>query len=39
MSFLIKDDGLLEKYYEIWEKIQDSLKRKFDSKPVYNKNI
>ena len=35
MSFLIKDDELLEKYNDIWKKIKDSLK----GKPVYNKNI
>ena len=29
MSFLIKDEKLLEKYNEIW--------KKFDSNPVYNK--
>ena len=37
ISFLIKNDELLEKYNEIWEKVKDSLKREFDSKPVYNK--
>ena len=37
MSFLIKDDELLEKYKEIWEKVKDSLKREFDIKPLYNK--
>ena len=37
MSFLIKDDELLEKYNEIWEKVKDSLKIEFDIKPVYNK--
>ena len=37
MSLLIKDDQLLEKYNEIWEKVRDTLKREFDSKPVYNK--
>ena len=37
MSFSIKDNELLEKYNEIWEKAKDSLKREFDSKPVYNK--
>ena len=36
MSFLIKDDELLEKYNEIWEKVKDSLKIEFDIKPVYN---
>ena len=38
-SFLIKDDELLEKYNEIWEKVKDSTEREFNSKPVYNKNI
>ena len=36
MSFLIKDDELLEKYNEIWEKVKNSLKKNFDSEPVYN---
>ena len=36
MSFLIKDDEILEKYNEIWEKLKDSLKKEFDSKPVCN---
>ena len=31
VSFLIKDDELLEKYNEIWEKINNSLKKEFDS--------
>ena len=26
---------LLEKYNEIWEKVNNSLKKEFDSKPVY----
>ena len=34
--FLIKDDGLLEKYKEIMEKVKKSLKKEFDSEPVYN---
>ena len=34
--FLIKDDELLEKYNEIWEKVKNSLKKEFDSEPVYN---
>ena len=36
MSFLIKDDELLEKYNEIWEKVKNNLKKEFDSEPVYN---
>ena len=40
MSFLIKDDELLEKYNQIWEKVKNTIKEKFDSKPVYNeKNL
>ena len=27
MSFLIKDDELLERYNEIWEKVKCSLKK------------
>ena len=36
MSFLIKDDELLEKYNEICEKVRNSIKTEFDSEPVYN---
>ena len=36
ISFLIKDNELLEKYNEIWEKVKNSIKKKFDSEPVYN---
>ena len=32
---LIKDNELLKKYDEIWEKVKNSLK-KFDSERVYN---
>ena len=31
MSFLIKDDELLEKYNEIWKKVKNSIKKEFDS--------
>ena len=34
--FLIKDDELLEKYNEICEKVSNSIKEGFDSKPGYN---
>ena len=27
MSFLIKDDELLEKYSEIWDKVSNSMKK------------
>ena len=36
MSFLIKDDELLEKYNEIWEKVKNIIKKEIDSEPVYN---
>ena len=35
MSFLIKDDELLEEYHEIWEKVKN-IKKEFDSEPVCN---
>ena len=31
MSFLIKDEKLLEKYYEIWEKVRNIIKNEIDS--------
>ena len=34
-SFLMKDDELLEKYNEFWEKVSKSIKKEFDSEPVY----
>ena len=36
MSFLIKDNDneLLEEFYEIWEKGENSMKKEFDSKPA-----
>ena len=37
ISFLIKNDELLEKCNEIWEKGSNSNKKAFYSKPVYNK--
>ena len=36
MSFMIKDDGILVKYNEIWNKIKKKLSTKFDSMPVYD---
>ena len=36
MSFLIKDNELLEKYNEIWEKVKNSIKKEFNSEPVKN---
>ena len=37
MSFVIKDDDVLDKYNEIWEKIKMTLSIKFHSMPVYAK--
>ena len=36
ICFLIKDDELLEKYNEIWEKVRNSMKKEFYSQTVYN---
>ena len=36
MSFVIKDDYVLDKYNEIWDKIKDTLNIKFHSIPVYD---
>ena len=41
MSFLIKNEELLEKYDEIWDKVSNKailFKKGFDSEPVYNEN-
>ena len=35
--FLIEDDDLLEKYNTIQNKVSTDITKKFDSKPVYNK--
>ena len=36
MSFMIKDDNVLDKYNEIWDKIKEKLSIKFHSMPVYD---
>ena len=36
MSFVIKDDDVLDKYNEIWEKIKETLSITFHSASVYN---
>ena len=33
MSSLIKDDDLLEKFNEIWEKVKNSIKKEIDNEP------
>ena len=40
MSFVIKDDDVLDKYNEIWDKIKETLSIKFHSTPAFDeKNI
>ena len=39
MYFLIEDDGLLEKYDTLWDKVSADTKKEFNSKPVYNKHF
>ena len=34
MSFVVKDDDVLDKYNEIWDKIKEKLSIKFHSAPV-----
>ena len=36
MSFLIKDDDVLDKYNELWNNIKKTLNIKFHSMPVYD---
>ena len=36
MSFMIKDDNILDKYIEVWDKIKEKLNIKFHRKPVYD---
>ena len=38
MSFKINDKQLLKKYNQIWKKVKNLLKIKFDSEPVYGDN-
>ena len=39
MSFLRKDDKLLEKYNNVWDKVRNSIKKEFDSEPVFNQKF
>ena len=39
VSFLIKDDELLEKYNEIWGKVKNNPKKLFHSEPVCKVNL
>ena len=36
MSFMVKDDNVLDKYNKIWDKIKNKLNIKFHSIPVYD---
>ena len=36
MSFMVKDDNILDKCNKIWNKIKEELNIKFHSKPVYD---
>ena len=37
--FLIEDGELLEKYNDVWNKVSNSVKKEFDTKPIYNKKF
>ena len=37
MSFMVKNDNVLDEYNEIWDKIKEKLNIKFHSMPVYDK--
>ena len=37
MSFMIKDDNILDKYNKIWNNIKEKVSTKFHSKPVYDR--
>ena len=39
MSFLIKNDEFWQKYEDIWNVIKNKLSIKFNSEPIYKKNI
>ena len=36
MSFMVKNDDVLDKYNEIWDKIKETLNIKFHSMPDYD---
>ena len=38
MSLVIKDDDVLDKCNEIWDKIKETLSIKFHSTPIYGEN-
>ena len=36
MSFVIRDDSVLDKYNETWDKIKETLNIKFHTMPIYD---
>ena len=38
MSFMVKDDNVLDKYNKIWDKIKEKVNIKFHSMPLYDKH-
>ena len=39
MYFLIKNDELLKKYKDIWNKVSNSIPKELNGEPIYNKKI
>ena len=39
MYFFIKDNDLLKKYNNIWDKVSANIKKEFDSVPAYGKKF
>ena len=39
MNFLIKDDDLLKKYIDIWNKVSNSIKKELDCKLICQKHF
>ena len=39
VSFHIRSDKLLKKCKDIWNKVSNTIKKKHDSKPIYNKEF
>ena len=39
MNFSIKDDDLLKKYNDVWNKISNDIENEFDCEPIYNKKL
>ena len=37
MSFMVKDDNVLDKYNKTWDKIKEKVNIKFHSMPLYDK--